>query len=163
MEHYRPWSKADVKRLSEYVAGDMSYELIGRKLGRTAKSCKQMARKLRRRGVPSICEARRPGPPIIWNEAACEQLLKLHDEGWQWEEVAAEIGLPIGACVSQYHKLKARHMAADGVTGVHKLASNAAIIDRDKRDAARLRQTITQACFGDPPPGYSALDKRRAV
>lgn len=31
----------------------------------------------------------------------------------------------------------------------------------ERRNAARHRQDLTASVFGDPPPGYSALDKRR--
>ncbi|MCS3725482.1 hypothetical protein [Bradyrhizobium betae] len=34
--------------------------------------------------------------------------------------------------------------------------------DFERRSAARDRQDLTARVFGDPPPGYSALDKRRA-
>ncbi len=34
-------------------------------------------------------------------------------------------------------------------------------IERAARDAARRNQDITGALFGDPPPGFSALDRRR--
>lgn len=31
---------------------------------------------------------------------------------------------------------------------------------RERLEAARDRRTFTQTFFGDPPPGYSALDRR---
>lgn len=34
---------------------------------------------------------------------------------------------------------------------------------RDARNAAANRMTPTAAFFGDPPPGYSALDRREAA
>lgn len=33
--------------------------------------------------------------------------------------------------------------------------------ERSERQAARERQDLTAAVMGDPPPGFSALDKRR--
>jgi hypothetical protein len=33
------------------------------------------------------------------------------------------------------------------------------IAERDRRREAAARRTITQEIFGDPPPGYSALDR----
>lgn len=35
-----------------------------------------------------------------------------------------------------------------------------ALADRAAREAAMDRRTLTQRIFGDPPPGYSALDRR---
>lgn len=34
--------------------------------------------------------------------------------------------------------------------------------DRERRREARDRQDLTASVLGDPPPGYSALDRRRA-
>jgi hypothetical protein len=40
-------------------------------------------------------------------------------------------------------------------------ASVSQIADRDARAAAAERRTYTQEFFGDPPPGFSALDRKR--
>jgi hypothetical protein len=40
--------------------------------------------------------------------------------------------------------------------------SPSALEDRDRRYELRARQSLTAAFFGDPPPGRSALDRRRA-
>ena len=37
-----------------------------------------------------------------------------------------------------------------------------ALAERDARCEASYRRSITQEFFGDPPPGWSALDKRQA-
>lgn len=45
---------------------------------------------------------------------------------------------------------------------VGSLAPSAAVLAaRDARYAASLRRTQTQEFFGDPPPGFSALDRKR--
>jgi hypothetical protein len=36
------------------------------------------------------------------------------------------------------------------------------LADRDRRYELRAQQSLTAAFFGDPPPGRSALDRRRA-
>lgn len=38
-----------------------------------------------------------------------------------------------------------------------------ATADLERRTAARARQDLTASVFGDPPPGYSALDRRRGT
>jgi hypothetical protein len=40
--------------------------------------------------------------------------------------------------------------------------SPAALEDRDRRSELRAQQSLTAAFFGDPLPGRSALDRRRA-
>jgi hypothetical protein len=48
------------------------------------------------------------------------------------------------------------------VSGSQKIPSPSALEDRDRRYELRARQSLTAAFFGDPPPGRSALDRRRA-
>jgi hypothetical protein len=38
-----------------------------------------------------------------------------------------------------------------------------ALADRDRREELREQQSLTAAFFGDPQPGMSALDRRRAA
>jgi hypothetical protein len=40
--------------------------------------------------------------------------------------------------------------------------SPSALEDRDRRYELRAQQSLTAAFFGDPPPGRSTLDRRRA-
>jgi hypothetical protein len=57
-----------------------------------------------------------------------------------------------------------KHVAAraerDHTTGGLR-APDCVLADRDARAAALDRRTPTQEFFGDPPPGYSALDRQR--
>jgi hypothetical protein len=49
------------------------------------------------------------------------------------------------------------------VSGSQKITpSPSALEDRDRRYELRAQQSLTAAFFGDPPPGRSALDRRRA-
>lgn len=41
-------------------------------------------------------------------------------------------------------------------------APESVLADRSRRLEAQSKQNYTSSFFGDPPPGYSALDKRRA-
>lgn len=47
-------------------------------------------------------------------------------------------------------------------TSRHGGPSEQAYAELERRSAARGRQDLTASVFGDPPPGYSALDRRRA-
>lgn len=47
--------------------------------------------------------------------------------------------------------------------GEHTIRSgppNAVLLDRDKRERAADSMSLTAQLFGDPPPGFSALDRR---
>jgi hypothetical protein len=46
--------------------------------------------------------------------------------------------------------------------GAESAAASAALEDRDRRYELQMQQSLTAAFFGDPPPGRSALDRRRA-
>lgn len=64
-----------------------------------------------------------------------------------------------------YEKLQAlRLRAAKAASTVYRAPAPSvtprAVLDRDARLAAADRRTLTQAMLGDPPPGYSALDRR---
>lgn len=41
-------------------------------------------------------------------------------------------------------------------------APNTVLIERERRAEAADRRNYTQTFFGDPPPGFSALDQKRA-
>ncbi|MGJ4888926.1 hypothetical protein ACQR1Y_12070 [Bradyrhizobium sp. HKCCYLRH3099] len=45
-------------------------------------------------------------------------------------------------------------------TRMLKEAPNAAEIERSARERAARQMSLTASVFGDPPPGYSALDRR---
>ncbi len=51
--------------------------------------------------------------------------------------------------------------AGDEFVG-HKHVPDSVLLERDARAKARLAQSATSAVLGDPPPGFSALDRKRA-
>jgi len=107
-----------------------------------------------------------------WTDDAERTLLELRDdEGMLWDAISAEIGASAYACETHYRRLKSRARIEAGGACAGLRAPNSTIIDRDNRDRARLardeaalqRGNVTPIFFGDPPPGYSELDKRRGV
>jgi hypothetical protein len=95
----------------------------------------------------------------LWTPADDALLRELReDEGLEWDAIAPIIGRTDRACASRYERLtsRTRYTAADPK------ASPAATIAASKREEARDRLDLTGRIFGDPPPGYSALDRMRA-
>lgn len=46
-----------------------------------------------------------------------------------------------------------------GYAGLHGTSSHA-LAERDQRKEAEMHRDLTASVFGDPPPGFSALDRR---
>ncbi len=64
------------------------------------------------------------------------------------------------------YAVEARYRIYSGSFGLYRgnnkrngLASAHAIAERDARQSARMRQDATGSLFGDPPPGFSVLDR----
>ncbi|EJN14729.1 hypothetical protein PMI42_01702 [Bradyrhizobium sp. YR681] len=76
-------------------------------------------------------------------------------------EVCATIGLAIGksaaGVTARYLRFGPAFTAGRHGSG----PSEQAYAELERRGAAAGRRDLTAAVFGDPPPGYSALDKRR--
>jgi hypothetical protein len=138
-EPTNPWLDADVEQLRELVI-----------TGRTVLSVKS---KINRMGMPARIKPQKAWPP---EETA--QLIMLRDEmRLGWSEIAKRLGRASGTCYSKYTYVKnsapknkvARPEPANAETHrewLHRMALSPA--------------SLTAATFGDPLPGYSALDKR---
>lgn len=97
----------------------------------------------------------------IWNDAEVTKLFHLRDEkGWDWPRVGLAMNLRPDQCMTKYHNtISARRRLVGPVASK---APNSALLERERRNEARKRQDLSGQCFGDPPPGFSELDKRRA-
>ncbi len=103
-----------------------------------------------------------------WSESDDATLHRLRDiKRWQWEDIGKRLGRTGGACQTRYSDLRGgrtnerRNVHSEPAANVHVAAD--LIVARDARREASYRRTQTQEFFGDPPPGYSALDKKRAA
>ncbi len=97
---------------------------------------------------------------VYWTEPQIKLLFKLRDErGLEWWQIAERLGRPKDSCKVKYANITSRRRAERGES--LQAAPNAAVIDRERREHARAGASITARFFGDPPPGYSALDRRR--
>ncbi len=95
-----------------------------------------------------------------WTQAEVKLLFELkEDEAWEWWRIASELGRGIDNCKQKYQNMCARRRAERGES--FQAAPSAAMIDRERREHARANASITAQFFGDPPEGWSALDRRR--
>lgn len=106
-----------------------------------------------------------------WTGKAIDKLLALRDvDRMGWPEIADDLGYTVEQCVRRYQIVKG--FRSRGLRrknqGIQK-ADERAVADRDVRNnaiRARAEESersgyLTSIINGDPPKGYSALDRRK--
>ena len=77
------------------------------------------------------------------------------------QTIADAIGRTVASVITRFHDYGPSFAHKDhDVTRRPPPAPNSEEIERRNRFAALDRRDLTASVFGDPPPGYSALDKR---
>lgn len=94
-----------------------------------------------------------------WTDAEKRKLLDMLADGYGYDDIAAEIGVSGPAVRAKHRYLQRGEKIAKTMRDNKKLFPVLAAA-RDIRAAALDRRDITAAFFGDPAPGYSALDRR---
>lgn len=100
-----------------------------------------------------------------WDEETDITLMRLRDlRRLPWAEIARQIDRTESASRSRYSKIRGgrprvARVHAEPVPNVR--VTPAQIADRDARMEASWRRSQTQEFFGDPPPGFSCLDRKR--
>jgi hypothetical protein len=92
------------------------------------------------------------------------QVVAMRDQARRQVEAAAEAARRSRSRVGEFKApmaMNGHHIRASNTTGP--VPPPTALIDRDRRAAARERLDITGLWMGDPPPGYCALDRIRAA
>jgi DNA-directed RNA polymerase specialized sigma24 family protein len=101
----------------------------------------------------------------IWTDEEIKRVLYLRDEcGWEFEQIAEDLNLGADTCKQKYYY--ASNLSTERPTEHISKAARPLehlLEDRERRQRARDQQNLTSQFFGDPPPGYSALDRRQAV
>lgn len=98
-----------------------------------------------------------------WTEAQENRLLMLRDEQlMSWIEIRNDMRrASVDYVRTKYYEIHAARRAARNLETRHEKCPNSALIDREKRRAAKMMQDFTGITFGDPPPGFSALDRMK--
>lgn len=99
-----------------------------------------------------------------WSQSEIDRLMDLRGRRkMDWYLIGNELDLLPSQCRTKYeNECALRRRQSDNRLPVIE-SSDKAMIDRERRNMARLGMSLTAAVMGDPPPGWSALDKRRAV
>jgi len=104
-------------------------------------------------------------PRRSWTMDEKFRLVAMRDgQGHSWKVIASAFpGATAQTCQSQYCNMKDKREDRARRKPTDSLASAAQLEDRARRTALRqMREDITAVFFGDPLPGYSELDTRRA-
>jgi hypothetical protein len=96
-----------------------------------------------------------------WSDDDVASMIRMREQGKTWREIDAAMGRTQGGSQLKYAASKAPSKLSAGSIGggrVELSAEQAANL-RARKDAEN-RMSLTATLFGDPPPGYSALDRR---
>jgi len=98
-----------------------------------------------------------------WQQGEVVILLDMRDnQKCAFEKIDVALGRPPGSSRYKYMRLRDGKEPSAGPTasGGRVELSPAQLAARAARTDAANRMTLTATFFGDPPPGYSALDRR---
>jgi hypothetical protein len=102
---------------------------------------------------------------IKWTDEQKQRLLRLRDRhNFGWNEIEAALGIDHAKCRQMHRYIHAQRGTKVYHPAEHRQINvpNKNLIDRERRLAALSNASLTALTFGDPPPGFSALDRRRA-
>jgi hypothetical protein len=90
-------------------------------------------------------------------------VISLYDEGMGYDDISVTMNISRGAVKARIEKLRYQSETPHNNQRHHGFVDPRLLDDRDARARARDRRDLTGERFGDPPPGYSELDKRRGT
>lgn len=107
----------------------------------------------------------RPGARL-YTDQEISVAIALRENGLSWAEIARKLNRHTDSLRDRVQAELRRRAAAGEMGGesarVHR-PPNAALIEREKRWRAMDGMSLTASIFGDPPPGYSAWDRRKVT
>lgn len=92
-----------------------------------------------------------------WTTTEVENALALFEDGHGYEDIAVILGRPATAIKSKLEDLRYRNSPATAGRASAELLSA-----RDERRHAYDARDLTALICGDPPKGFSALDRRES-
>ncbi|MBN8965846.1 MAG: hypothetical protein J0H89_10815, partial [Rhizobiales bacterium] len=95
-------------------------------------------------------------PKAVWTPARWQRAQDMRAAGETTGAIARTLGFTTDQVSRKFYNESQRTAFAARADAI-----KAALDRRDQRLAALERRTITGNFFGDPPPGYSALDSRQ--
>lgn len=100
-------------------------------------------------------------PHTAWHPSDWERAKELKREGLSIQEIADDLGVTFNRVHSKFAAATHRERDELGIIKTRNGNPTAKeLADREDRERAAQKRTQTQFLCGDPPPGFSALDKR---
>lgn len=151
------WTPDRCQKLQDLRAAGMSWDDCATEMRASVGSCQNNLSKHRRR------QGRGRAVQLPWNADEDATLINARDvDKLSWARVAELLPRrTIYACISRGEHLNARKRINAGRELPHR-ADPTTLAKGLAYSAAKERRDITGEIFGDPPPGYSALDRKRA-
>ena len=94
-----------------------------------------------------------------WTDHEVARAEAMRASGHSYNAIDIALGRYVGATQQKFGQLGTPSRPERPVGGMR--APDHVLAERDRRLALLDQRTPTQAFFGDPPPGYSALDRQR--
>jgi hypothetical protein len=181
------WTPAQIGMMFEMRAQTppAQWTTIGETLGRSFELCQHKfykERHVRRQRGEEVVAIKKEGPPAprrspsttAWSEdekaLAADLWRALITDIYEDEEapvavrrtamiqISAEIGRSYASVIAR--RINFGTTFGAGLLGPRRIPEKS-MAERDRRTLARSQRDLTAQFFGDPPPGYSALDQRR--
>ena len=97
-----------------------------------------------------------------WTATDVARAWRMWERGFTYADIALVLGRKAKSVEAKIHYERYRgerriHLENAGASR----APDFVLADRERRQEAKARRDTTAVFFGDPPPGYSALDKRK--
>lgn len=155
------WTAEEMALLEKLHSDGLSWTEVADRLHRTEGACTTKMSDIRR------SRAKVTGDPplksrVPWSEEDVAELIRLREvEKMLWSDIDKRFNRAAGASCCKYQGLRRgnEQVSKYGAGG----RINTTEVDRLRMARRALaHQTLTAAFFGDPLPGYSALDKMRA-
>jgi hypothetical protein len=152
----KPWTAAERASLTELRAQKLGWDVIAERCGHSSNSCQSMHSRTitgRRRESKSS----RRG----WSAVDLAEMIRLHEEESEpWAAIDKRLKRPDNASKTKYYAL--RRAPAPPKPGSDAGAAEAAMRELAVRQSL-MPASLTAFLCGDPLPGRSALDEKRAA
>ncbi len=100
-------------------------------------------------------------PKTIWHPVDWQRAQQLRRDGFDYTAIADELDMSVHRVERKFAAEAFNRRNPDQIAHRNKGPTPEAEADRERRHQAWLRQSPTAIIMGDPPKGYSALDKLR--
>lgn len=159
----RWWTLEQRKLLEALRADKVEWPEIARQCGHTIGSCRTTLGKIAARREAQAAPESSKKPYRPWSETDVDELVRLREvEQLKFREIDKRMQRSQGASSVKYESLRrptGRVHPAEAGGRIH--LSEQQLADLVARKQAENRQSPVSRLLGEPPPGYSALDRSK--